>query len=257
MLSSSYSALTAQPVAPSERYEGGVFNRKPVAATSAAVPDTVPASKVWAALLQVDKSRRTNQVVVRINARSAALKTALNRSANPTELDTQPGFEAAFVKAVEAQSDESLVSLFGGALGARHLLIDARMQDRERIGADAADPREVMQQFIVLRYPDVAAALNAEALLSKSTNVLSVQNDVVLSLSTGTPTDTLYPIPTQSQPLGSVRLMRKYNPARDDHAIFPESELTNMANEGYTQNSGSDWLGYVYPNATGNVPTIQ
>lgn len=66
----------------------------------------------------------------------------------------------------------------------------------------------------------------------------------------------IYP-KTQSQPLGSVRLMRKYNPARDDHAIFPETELTNMVNEGYTQNSGSDWLGYVYPNATGNVPTIQ
>ena len=30
-----------------------------------------------------------------------------------------------------------------------------------------------------------------------------------------------------------------------------------MANEGYTQNSGTDWLGDVYPNATGNVPVIQ
>jgi len=30
-----------------------------------------------------------------------------------------------------------------------------------------------------------------------------------------------------------------------------------MAAQGYTQNSGSDWIGYVYPNTTGNVPAIQ
>ncbi len=59
------------------------------------------------------------------------------------------------------------------------------------------------------------------------------------------------------QPAGTVRLMRKYHPGRDDHAIFPETELTNMFNQGYTDNSGSDWLGYVYPNTNGAVPTIQ
>jgi serine protease len=63
----------------------------------------------------------------------------------------------------------------------------------------------------------------------------------------------IYP-KTVSQPAGSVRLMRKYNPTRDDHAIFPESELAAMASQGYTQNSGSDWLGYVYPNLTGAMP---
>ncbi len=50
-----------------------------------------------------------------------------------------------------------------------------------------------------------------------------------------------------AKPAGTVRLMRKYNPARDDHAIFPETMLSTMYNQGYTQNSGSDWLGYVYP----------
>jgi serine protease len=59
------------------------------------------------------------------------------------------------------------------------------------------------------------------------------------------------------QPLGTVRLMRKYNAARDDHTIFPETLLTQYASQGYTLNTGSDWLGYVYPNANGNVPTIQ
>ena len=65
----------------------------------------------------------------------------------------------------------------------------------------------------------------------------------------------IYP-KTVSQPYGAVRLMRKYNPARDDHAIFPETALSTMTTQGYTQNSGSDWLGYVYPNTTGNVPVI-
>ena len=65
----------------------------------------------------------------------------------------------------------------------------------------------------------------------------------------------LYP-KTMTQPAGTVRLMRKYNPARDDHAIFPESQLSAMAALGYTQNSGSDWIGYVYPNTNGNVPAI-
>lgn len=65
----------------------------------------------------------------------------------------------------------------------------------------------------------------------------------------------IYP-KTMSQPTGTVKLMRKYNPARDDHAIFPETQLTYFTALGYTQNSGSDWLGYVYPNSTGGIPAI-
>lgn len=65
----------------------------------------------------------------------------------------------------------------------------------------------------------------------------------------------IYP-KTVTQPIGTVRLMRKYNPARDDHAIFPETALSAMTAQGYTENSGSDWLGYVYPNTTANVPVI-
>jgi len=40
-------------------------------------------------------------------------------------------------------------------------------------------------------------------------------------------------------------------------AAFPETVLSYFIGPGYTQNSGSDWLGYVYPNANGNVPVIQ
>lgn len=67
----------------------------------------------------------------------------------------------------------------------------------------------------------------------------------------------IYPKIMTPQPPGTQRLMRKYNPARDDHAIFPETRLAPMAAQGYTQDSGSDWLGYVYPNTNGTVPTIQ
>jgi hypothetical protein len=50
--------------------------------------------------------------------------------------------------------------------------------------------------------------------------------------------------------------MRKYNATRDDHAIFPESQISAMTAQGYTQNSGSDWIGYVYPNTNDDVPPI-
>ncbi len=63
---------------------------------------------------------------------------------------------------------------------------------------------------------------------------------------------------TMAQPAGTVRLMRKYNPTLDDHAIFPETRLAAMLAAGYTDNTGgTDWIGYVYPNIDGNVPAIQ
>jgi len=63
---------------------------------------------------------------------------------------------------------------------------------------------------------------------------------------------------TFPQPAGAVRLMRKYNANRDDNAVFPESALTMMSNQGYNVDSNSnDWLGYVYPNTNGQIPIIQ
>jgi serine protease len=50
-------------------------------------------------------------------------------------------------------------------------------------------------------------------------------------------------------PAGAVRLYRLYNEARDDFAIFPESELAQMQADGYASSPGlNDWIGYVYPN---------
>ncbi len=50
-------------------------------------------------------------------------------------------------------------------------------------------------------------------------------------------------------PLGAVRLYRRLNKNLDDYAIFPESELSQMQNAGYTSPLlPDDWIGYVYPN---------
>ncbi|HEX3126553.1 MAG TPA: S8 family serine peptidase, partial [Thermoanaerobaculia bacterium] len=50
-------------------------------------------------------------------------------------------------------------------------------------------------------------------------------------------------------PAGAVRLYRMYNSARDDYAIFPESEVAQMQAAGYTAPPGLNlWIGYVYPN---------
>ena len=62
---------------------------------------------------------------------------------------------------------------------------------------------------------------------------------------------------TVAQPVGTVRLMRKYSVSRDDHAIFPENEYVTYVTQGYSENSGSDWIGYVYPNSDGTTPSIQ
>ena len=54
---------------------------------------------------------------------------------------------------------------------------------------------------------------------------------------------------TYSQPEGTVGLHRRYNPTLDDHAIFPENQLTQMINAGYTVIDGNNSLiGYVYAN---------
>ena len=62
---------------------------------------------------------------------------------------------------------------------------------------------------------------------------------------------------SQPQPAGTTRLIRKYNVARDDHAIFPETKWSTMQGLGYVENTNTtDWLGYVYPNSTGYMPSI-
>ncbi len=53
-----------------------------------------------------------------------------------------------------------------------------------------------------------------------------------------------YPAPT-----GTEKLYRRYNPSRDDHAIFPESKLSIMTTAGYTETSGNSFIGYVYLNS--------
>lgn len=51
-----------------------------------------------------------------------------------------------------------------------------------------------------------------------------------------------------TQPPGTEELHRRYNPARDDHALFPLSKLPAMEAAGYTLTSGNPYIGYVYAN---------
>lgn len=91
--------------------------------------------------------------------------------------------------------------------------------------------------------------------------VLVLESEVAYFKSLGYKIDGLegYSYPkTLPQPAGTVRLIRKYHPGRDDHAIFPESAWPTMQAQGYTANTNNtDWLGYVYPNTNGGMPTIQ
>lgn len=48
-------------------------------------------------------------------------------------------------------------------------------------------------------------------------------------------------------PTSAVKVLRRYNPQLDDHAVFPESELSTMIANGYTSISLAGVLGYAYP----------
>jgi hypothetical protein len=52
---------------------------------------------------------------------------------------------------------------------------------------------------------------------------------------------------TIAQPLGTLKLFRKYNPAANDYVIFTEPYRVLFESMGYTENEGEDWIGYVYP----------
>ncbi len=57
-------------------------------------------------------------------------------------------------------------------------------------------------------------------------------------------------------PTGTVGILRRYNPARDDHAIFPENELGQYTDAGYTVLDGATCLGYAYPNLDSDGDTV-
>jgi hypothetical protein len=58
----------------------------------------------------------------------------------------------------------------------------------------------------------------------------------------------LYPN-TIAQPLGTVRVYRRYNPTLDRHVLFPEAQLSLFTSLGYTvSDGGNDWIGYACPN---------
>ena len=107
-------------------------------------------------------------------------------------------------------------------------------------------------------YPTAICSSTSDAHMD---TVLLMESEVAYFKSLGYKIDGLegYAYPKSlPQPAGTVRLIRKYHPERDDHAIFPETAWPTMQAQGYTANTNTtDWLGYVYPNTTGSIPTIQ
>ena len=57
-----------------------------------------------------------------------------------------------------------------------------------------------------------------------------------------------------AQRAGTEPLLRAYNPARDDHAVFPLREQSNMAAQGYTLDLTA--LGYAYPVTNAPAPPL-
>ncbi|MFT3818763.1 MAG: S8 family serine peptidase [Rubrivivax sp.] len=110
------------------------------------------------------------------------------------------------------------------------------------------------------------ATLNVPAICATNPNhvdtTLVLDNEVPAFESLGYKVDGhegyVYPA-SQAQPPGTVRLMRRYHSARDDHAVFPEPALPAMLGQGYSAVSNNvEWLGYVYPNpASGTMPMVQ
>lgn len=49
-------------------------------------------------------------------------------------------------------------------------------------------------------------------------------------------------------PAGATKVLQRYSPTHNDHAVFPENELATMQASGYTQIRGTGTLGYAYRN---------
>jgi hypothetical protein len=158
-------------------------------------------------------------------------------------LDTMESLERTFVDALDTDgTDPRLTELLGGMQGARFVIGDERPSDEYRRERDAVE----------------CAANPANTGTTYTTEWAGVTSYESVGYRLDGIEGYIYPKTMSPQPAGTVRLMRKYNAARDDHAIFPETLLTQMANLGYTLDSGSDSLGYVYASPSdGSTPTIQ
>ena len=191
-LAATSSGSIAATTADTEIFTGGAFDKRVKGPpTSRAVPPSEIDIDPLAGELLTDASSNTNQLVLRVDPRSAALRTDLLRIFPASQLDTQSGFERAVIDAVRGQKDRGVLIALGNPSSARYVIINGRDTTAVRLQAGDRDPRELLQQSIVLRYATTQAALAALASLNKSPYTLSVQMDYALTPSS-VATDPLY-----------------------------------------------------------------
>ena len=228
---------------------------------------------------QAEKDGKSNELIVLLEyGQTARLQTLLGAAGKAETTATPAGLESTVLAAINNKSSPLLTSVLQAPAHARYLLNVERLGDEARArGAKVNAPRERLERFMVLRYSSVALSpiyrmswkcgddtpLPPAICAGRPEHIDTVlvgESEIGYFQYAGYKVDGLegYSYPkTLPQPAGTVRLIRKYNVARDDHAIFPETAWPTMQSQGYTQNTNTtDWLGYVYPN-TGSMPVIQ
>lgn len=190
------SATAAAPAANPDLNTGGAFeSRAKSPATSRAVPPSEIDIEPLTGELLVDKKANSNQLVVRLDPRSTLLREELLRTVSASQLDTNAGLERAVIDVIRDQKDRSLLVGLGSPTSARYVIAASRDPLDARLQADERDPRERLQQSIIVRYASTQAALTALSLLVKSPYVLSAQMDYIIKPSS-IATDPLYAIPS-------------------------------------------------------------
>lgn len=109
------------------------------------------------------------------------------------------------------------------------------------LGAPALKPLYRMSSFTPLTTDrDTAFATDSTGVLTLAAQGLQVDGVEGYLYAPCTPEPSCIPD-------GATKLLQRYNPTRNDHAVFPENELATMQAAGYTQVVGPGVLGYAYP----------
>ena len=185
-----------------EIFTGGAFDKRVNAPpTSRAVPASEVDIDPLTGELLADASGNSNQLVLRVDPKSASLRSDLLRTVPARQLDTQAGLERAVIDTVRGQKDRGVLGALGNPTSARYVIAKGRDTTEVRLQADERDPREQLQQSIVMRYPTTQAALAALESLGKSPYTLTVQMDYALTPAQSRPircTPYLARLPTQA-----------------------------------------------------------
>ena len=153
---------------------GGVFaqGRKVTPEQNARAAEAIAPKRaaVFFRALELDAGGAANQIVLQVDTDPARNEIAA-RLAETTRCATVVACANAFVDSVNSRTDTALLSSLAQPLGARFLIEDYRMSDKERTNAASDDPALALQRFVVLRYTSVDAARTALKSLSKRPDV--------------------------------------------------------------------------------------